>query len=492
MKKTTKQYSYYLSKEAFSELKTIARRYGKVKNYVFSRYGSINGLQYLKYPRTVRDEWTKTEFAKQWGLSARYWKLALEEAFGNIKTNWSQTKQSVRDNIRKRGLSKEEAHYVNYAIKANDVLHKILTYQDYEIDDKFECVNQDYLNKIIRRLVRKYHHHSISKKYRSFMVDNYMYNYTNGRIDITSLTPRKRLKIGLTDGIVKTGHLRVVIRNSKLEIHPTHDVKIKENNNEAIIAIDKGFRDMVVTSNNTFYGKKLSDKLIKLSNELSTKNKQRNKLYALTKKLEERGSIKKANKIKKYNLGKIKYNNRKFKVKAAIESFVNKSLNEFILEEKPKTVIVEDLSFTGKKTKFKKVNRWLSSWIKGYLQDRLEYKCEENSIELAKVNAAYTSQICHKCDRFGERKGDKFYCDYHGVVHADYNASKNVYNRHFDDEISLFTPYKKVKEILLSRLSEKLSEFTVPTKNREIAVVGTQEIPFVLLNQSDSELHKNT
>lgn len=489
MKKTIKQYSKNLDKQTFMELKTVAYRYGKVKNYIFSRYGSINGLQYLRYPREIRDEFVKTGFAKQWKLTARYWKLAFEEAFANIKTNWEQTKQSVKSDIAKRGLSDKERYYTNYILKANDILHKILTYKQYEINDKFNDLNQEKLNKLIRRFVRKYHHKSLSKKFRTFTIDADMYSYGEGFIEITSLKPRQRLKIELTDNIQRKGNIKVVLKDCRLELHTPTDTKIKDNNNSKTIAVDKGFRDMLAVSTNRFYGKNLSSKLIKLSDSLNNKNKQRNKLRSLVRKLEEKSNYKKANKIKKRNLGTKKYNSQKVKAQSEIKSFVNKSINDFINIEKPKKAIFEDLSFVGNKGKFKKVNRWLNSWIKGYIQERLDYKLSVNNIELAKVNPAYTSQICHLCHRFGRRENDKFYCDIHGVVNADYNASKNIEFRYSDSEISLFTPYKKVKEILLSRLGETNS--TGSTKNRDTLVGDNKVLSFSSLSQSDSELRRN-
>jgi IS605 OrfB family transposase len=288
------------------------------------------------------------------------------------------------------------------------------------------------------------------------MLDSAMYKFANNSIEIASLTPRKRLKIKLTDATKRDGNIRVVIDklNQRVEIHSTIEVKVKENDNTNMVAIDKGFSRMLATSNNTFYGIKLSEKLIELSEKLNKRNKQRNKLRSLYKKYLEKGNLKKAKKIKRFNLGTKKYNRQKSKVKSNIESYINKSINEFIENEKPKTVVAEDLSFTTKSRskKPKKLNRWLNSWLKGYIQDRLEYKFSANSAELAIVNPAYTSQICHLCNHFGERKGDRFYCETHGVVDADYNASVNILQRYYDNEISLFTPYKKVKQILISRL----------------------------------------
>ena len=455
MIKTVKQFSFSLSKETISELTLIAHRYSKVKNYIYARFGSINGLQYIDNPREVRDEWIKSKFAIQWKLSARYWKLALSEAFSNIKTNWEQTKKSIRKNINQRDLTKDEKHYINYILRSNRLLHKVLINKP-EIIEKFLKLDQSKLNRLIKRLVRKYHHKSFSKKKKSFMLDSAMYRFVNDGIEITSLTPRKRLKINLTDATKRDGNIRVVIDkfNQRVEIHSTTKVEAKEHNNTNIVAIDKGFSKMLATSNKSFYGIKLSKKLIELSEKLNKKNRQRNKLRSLYKKYLEKNNLKKAKKLKRFNLGAKKYNRQKSKIKSNIESYINKSINEFIENEKPKVVVVENLTFVTKNKNEKpaKLNRWLNSWLKGYIQERLEYKLSANGAELAIVNPAYTSQICHLCNYFGKRKGDRFYCETHGVVDADYNASVNILQRYYDNEINLFTSYKKVKQILISRL----------------------------------------
>ena len=54
----------------------------------------------------------------------------------------------------------------------------------------------------------------------------------------------------------------------------------------------------------------------------------------------------------------------------------------------------------------------------------------------------------------GRRVGDKFYHVNGEVSQADTNASVNIKNRGDDTEITLYTPYKEVKKILLHRLTE--------------------------------------
>ena len=68
------------------------------------------------------------------------------------------------------------------------------------------------------------------------------------------------------------------------------------------------------------------------------------------------------------------------------------------------------------------------------------------------VNAAYTSQACHRCGRLGRRSGDRLHCTSCGVVwQADVNAAINILHRAGDPDIALHTPHHKVKQILQDR-----------------------------------------
>ncbi len=81
---------------------------------------------------------------------------------------------------------------------------------------------------------------------------------------------------------------------------------------------------------------------------------------------------------------------------------------------------------------------------------------QKRSALLVEVNPAYTSQACSVCGCLGSRKLDKFHCTNQkcGVVlQADYNGAVNVLHRKGDPEIGLYTPYRKVKEILIERQS---------------------------------------
>jgi hypothetical protein len=81
-----------------------------------------------------------------------------------------------------------------------------------------------------------------------------------------------------------------------------------------------------------------------------------------------------------------------------------------------------------------------------------------------------------------------FYCPYCDKGEdADYNASVNILNRINDNEITLYTPYKQVKEILMSRIHTDVGDFeksflgcTEPSKTQDT----------YLISPSESELYK--
>jgi putative transposase len=113
------------------------------------------------------------------------------------------------------------------------------------------------------------------------------------------------------------------------------------------------------------------------------------------------------------------------------------------------------LNFVGdRQSRGKDVNRKLNRWTKGELTESIEFHVSAGRASRQLVKAAYTSQVCPVCSWTdeGNRSGDHFecqHCRYSG--HADAVASSNVLKRGRDQTISLFTPYKEVKEILLEQ-----------------------------------------
>jgi IS605 OrfB family transposase len=456
-----RQHSHEIEK--IKELNQIGIAYTTVKNYIYSRYSGINSLILLKgYKKLIRDEWVKSEFATQWKLPARYWKMALDEAISNIKTEWTNTKHRVKlAAINNLNLSESERGFILYILKSDNALFSILHGEEFKLPEKFHglTLKKEYVFNLIRRYIRKYKGEiPYSYKISSFMIDADMYEYklidNKLKIFIQGLNRGNRIEINLKDRNIHNGNLRILIKGTTIEIHKAKYVKAlnHEKLEEKSIGIDKGYRCLIATSENKFYGERLNDFLSKETERLNRVNAERNKFWALMKKCKEEGNIKKAENIESFNLGKVKYNNKKNRFDAQVKSYINAEINRFIEEDSPTELVLEDLSFVSWTKKFPAhIKRKLSRWIKGYIKERLAYKCKLSGIGQHIVNAAYTSQVCHRCGRFGERSNEVFKCSSCGVIDADYNASMNIVNRKDDKEISLYTPYRLVKDILKKR-----------------------------------------
>lgn len=459
--KTVRQHSLVVNN--ILEINAIALAYTTVKNYVYSRYSGINSLPLLKgYRKFIRDEWVKSNFAVQWKLPARYWKLALDEAISNIKTEWTNTKHRVKlAVINNTNLTESERNFILYILKSDSILYSILHRDEFKLPEKLNglSIRNQYVFSLIGRYIRKYKGSiPYSHKTCSFMIDADMYEYklidNELKIYIQGLNRGQRIEVNLKDRNIHKGNLRILIKGNTLEIHKAKYIKVKneEKTPEKSIGIDKGYRCLIATSENKFYGEKLNEFLSKETERLNKVNAERNRFWALMKKYEKEGNITKADNIRRFNLGKVKYNKSKNKFDAEVKSYINREINRFLAEDNPSELVMEDLSFVSWVKKFPAhIKRKLSRWIKGYIKERLTYKCKLNSIAQFIVNAAYTSQVCHKCGSFGVRNNEVFTCPSCGRMDADYNASKNIIVRKQDKEIGLYTPYRLVKEILEKR-----------------------------------------
>jgi IS605 OrfB family transposase len=189
------------------------------------------------------------------------------------------------------------------------------------------------------------------------------------------------------------------------------------------------------------------------SDFLKTKYQRRNKLKAIAEaKSDVHLNVKKAQNIFENNLGRKKLNNRKARHRTNVRDKVFKAVHS--IADKAKTIVCEDLSspIPSQNKYGKNQNRRLSGWVKGVMQEALNSVSQRRGSSLAKVNCAYTSQMDSRHGvLLGQRSGDSFYC-FDGVVkHADQNAALNILARKSDSEIRLWTPFQKVKSILLER-----------------------------------------
>lgn len=133
--------------------------------------------------------------------------------------------------------------------------------------------------------------------------------------------------------------------------------------------------------------------------------------------------------------------------------------NELIKDKNINLLITEDLSHTFTYDKPKSINRKLSFWIRGTLQDRIRFKALAEGFRHEQVNPAYGSQACPYCDFVDtrNRKLDKFKCLHCG--HEDYSdrvAAVNYAKRYADGDIGQYMPYCQVKAHLLAKFHRRL------------------------------------
>ena len=207
---------------------------------------------------------------------------------------------------------------------------------------------------------------------------------------------------------------------------------------------------------------------------LTKKNKARNYYHSLVRNLEkelkenkkltdeEQKKIKqKIERIKKNNLSDKTYKKHRNRHKEIIKSYVNHEIKRLILTEQPSRIALEDLTFESiSKGNNKHYNRKMNLWIKGYIDERINYYAKKYDIEVIYVSAAYTSQFCSICGaRLDKRTGihnEIGHCPNCGEIDANINAAKNIKARLYDSIIQLYAPYKKIEKILLDRYEKNI------------------------------------
>ena len=454
---TRTYYSKVLDEASFSELTLIAKKLGILRKILWHQFSSnpkkLND-------RGIRDNWLKAKANGTKGypkiideLPARLWKETLRDTIGNINAYFEAGfTEAIKVLYKKYGKEKGKA------------LAKQLK-TDYKINNE--------LHRLIRKLIPK----GYSNVDNVICLDEDCYSFEDDQTNIMQvmgLHLRKRLSIPLTTKNRPKGNFKIILKEGRCELRVSnkHQVvtdllpKAKE-----AIGVDKGYSEVFTDNTGERYGNGFGKLLTKKSDFLDEKYKNRNKLWAIMKKAKEAGDIKRANNIKFNNLGNKKLNRQKEIMKAELKERIYSAAKK--VAQKASIIAIEDLTFQSKKkTKFKKVNRRLSSWIKGVIDEAIIKYCFIYGTKLVYVNAAYTSQGDSRfsCALMGTRIGDSFIGFDEVVLDADINAAINILARLYDSEINLYTSAEKVKEILTKRANAVLSASV------ETAQLGLQQV----------------
>jgi putative transposase len=458
-------------------LASIAGAYAKEKQHWLTIFQQYDYLEYIKNHRQVRNEAIQSHYQSRFGLQARMWKLALQDAADTMDKYWKSLFDKIKQEVYKSALTEDARHYVFWILKDYSRLAKALT-----SIPEFKGLSFELRKKTKNFLCKKINTYRkqlpVVKLCQSFLLDENCYQIfeNKGRqyINIMTLVPRKRLAVPLTGQTPIRGNIRLVLKEHRLECHYTAKLKSEPTNlHETIIAVDFGYTEVMTDNDGRHYGNDFGSILQTGSDKLKQKMQKRHKLHALQKKYAGSSSLhhrKKAKNINRFNLGRKKLKDCQQKLQATIQRTMNQAFNE-LAEKKPSVVVSESLSHVFDYRFPKDVNRRLSAWVKGKLHERLKFKALAKGFGHSQVNPAYSSQTCLPCG-FVDRKnrnGDRFKCQHCGYVeHSDRVAAMNLKSRYSDREISRFTPYREVKRILLDRFHRQLETKKLGTVNGRI------------------------
>jgi len=425
-KVTRKLVSRDLNARKFKELQAQASLLGSLRKEVWHRFGSLAGVG-VDF-RKIRNEWTETrDFSP---LPATSWRDTLESVIDDIKMYEEAAKVKVRRDIAKK-----------FNDKTRKDLYRLLKYD--------EWVNHPYLC----RKMRQYKKHGKTRVDDQIVLTAGRYGQFKGKdgntwLKIPTFERRKRLCIPLNSNIDLKGQLRLILKDGLVEVHHCIDQRMFSPCGTEILGIDKGYTEAFADSEGNFHGIGLGKVLSKGTEARCKKSKARNKLREIAKKKPH-----KARNINKYNLGTKKQSRKIELQRQHIRDIAFKAAHSVV--DRAREVRTEDLtSPIASKVQWKKYNRTMTAWTKGYLAEAIESVTKARGSSLRVVNAAYTSQIDSTTQRLeGKRVGDQFHHVSGVVSHADTNAAINIKYRADDIDISLYTPYKSVKTILLNRVA---------------------------------------
>ena len=450
---TRTYYSKKLDEQTYTELTLIAKRLGILRKIIWHQFSSdpkrLND-------RKIRDIWLKE---KENGtnlypkiidqLPARLWKEILRDIIGNINAYFESGFTEIIKRLYRK-YDKAEAKKLTKILKT-----------DYKSNNE--------LHRMVRTLIPK----GYSKTDNIICLDEGCYTFEQDVFLMTGLRKRKMLSIPLTTKNKPKGSFKVILKDGRCELRVNNKYQVVADVSKPhkAIGVDKGYTEVFTDNTGERHGEGFGKLLTKKSDFLDEKYKNRNKLWAIMKKARESGNFKKANNIRANNLGNKKLDKQKEIMKIELKEKIYSAAK--VLAQKASIIAIEDLTFkTKSKGKFKKVNRRLSSWIKGVIDEAIIKYCFIYGTKLVYVNAAYTSQGDSRfnCALMGTRIGDSFIGFDEVVLDADINAAINILARLYDSEINLYTSAEKVKEILTKRANAVLSASV------ETAQLGLQQI----------------
>lgn len=422
--KTVHQYNKNpVSEEDMGKLLEIAEDYRKVKNYVYARFGGIGGLGKLYPGYTVQNEMTGSGYRERLGLPSVYFYLAVFDALGDIKCQWTNTKTRLRNLINKNEhFTAEEKHYLRFLLKVNNAFDAVLNQKPVELAKKMQKqydelagqVETARLHRYLCRQVRKMQVKLHTDTADGFSIAERAYRYADRGIYISIKEKRKRIFIPLTDNNQYGCQLYIKLypEEQKIEIKVPVQVAVRRHEDyRNHVGVALGMYTMLTTDEGHCYGEELG----RYQSEYSDWVRGQMKTYSCN---------------RQDNPGRKKYYARKRRMEERLHGYINQELNRFLRTEKPGTVYMAKLPKPQGGGINKDINYSVSRWQRGYIRKRLEQKCREQSVVLNEVFAKGIGRECSSCGAEGGKSNRRFSCPVCGYqADEKVNTARNVKKR---------------------------------------------------------------
>ena len=429
-------HSQDLNRSKYDRLVAIAALCGRVRGEAWQRCSGWSTARHSS--REIRDAWMAEGY--DWhGLPARLGRATLLDALGDIHACREAAKVPVRKAIWRRTEGDEEERHRLYS----------LLKQNRWTEDSF-----------LHRQMRKRWKGGTSRVKNQIVLEPGAYTtqvwHGHAWIHMQGMERGKRIAIPLKEKHTPSGQLRIILQDDgQLEIHYAvneDDACSTKPCGDGTVGVDKGYTEAYTDSDGERHGEGLGDLLAAESDDRKVKGQRRNQLRALEKKHREAGNTKKADHIARHNLGNKKWNRRQRQHNAQVRDFLCDAAHSVV--DRAGTIACEDLTAPMQSAKFmhRDTQRRLGGWVKGMMADTLTSISRRRGSALVLVNPAYTSQIDSRTGLLqGQRRWDRFYGLDGVVLDADTNAARNILARMYDEEITLYTPFREVKRLLRDR-----------------------------------------
>ena len=422
--KTVHQYNKEpVSDEDMQKLLDIAEDYRKVKNYVYVRFGGIGSLSKIYPGYTVQNEMTASGYRERLGLPAVYFYLAVFDALGDIKSQWTKTKTKIVKLVNKNeSFTEEEKHYLRFLLKVNNAFEAVLNQKPIELAVKIQKqylelakqVDTDRLHRYLCRQVRKNYSKLHTDTADVFSIAERAYRYADHGIYISIKEKRKRVFIPLTDNNQYKCQLRMKLypKENRVEIKVPVNVSVRSHADYlGQVGVAMGLYTMLTTDEGQRYGEELGRYQLEYSDWIraQTSSYRRNKAD---------------------NPGRKKYHAKKQRLEEQLHSYINQELNRFLAVEKPKIIYIVKFPKPQAGGHNKNINYTVSQWQRGYIRKRLIQKCKERSVKIAEVLGKDISNECSECGAIGTKAEGMFRCAACGYeMEEKVNTARNVKKR---------------------------------------------------------------